>query len=310
MSEIDPSHIAAVVVTYQPDLTQLEESLTAMAPQVNPVVVVDNGSDDLAGLESLCGRYPRVRLVPLGENLGIATALNRGVSEVTATHDDVSWIFTFDQDSKIADRAVAEVSAAFAELEPPIRSRCGIVALKTGSDEEPGHVRTRMWSKAMSSVDLGRVGRFTRLRLAISSGNLVRREVFEFVSFREPFFIDQVDNAFCADIAREGWTILQTPRPLLSHHLGEKFAYKGGERTYENAQRLYYVSRNSVVLLVRGDIPPVLFLVQLVALMRSYAFRHGTMGAVRCGVIVSVGIFDALAGRMGRREYGFIQRHL
>jgi N-acetylglucosaminyl-diphospho-decaprenol L-rhamnosyltransferase len=61
---------------------QLENALRSLAAQTHPleVVVVDNGSSD-GSPELLRERFPEVRLVELGRNLGFGPALNRAVAE-------------------------------------------------------------------------------------------------------------------------------------------------------------------------------------------------------------------------------------
>lgn len=66
-------------------LAQLEECLETLGPLGTgaklSVVVVDNGSDDAASLES---RFPQVRFVPLPRNFGLTKALNIGMRAVEA----------------------------------------------------------------------------------------------------------------------------------------------------------------------------------------------------------------------------------
>src|SRR5215213_9300445 len=59
-------------------LTPLMESLRGQARQAE-IVVVDNGSSD-GSAELLRSRFPEVRLIELGENLGFGPALNRAVA--------------------------------------------------------------------------------------------------------------------------------------------------------------------------------------------------------------------------------------
>ena len=55
-------------------------TLMAQAYQPFEVLVVDNGSTDDT-VTSLARRYPSVRVVQLGQNLGFSHALNRGVRD-------------------------------------------------------------------------------------------------------------------------------------------------------------------------------------------------------------------------------------
>src|ERR1700761_1113736 len=70
---------SAVVVTYEPG-PELVDNLTMLWPQVDTLIVVDNGSSPprrevLGAAVSTLG----LELIENGSNLGIATALNYGV---------------------------------------------------------------------------------------------------------------------------------------------------------------------------------------------------------------------------------------
>src|SRR5450631_515102 len=71
--------VCAVLVTYQPD-SGFAARLSRVYPQVEAVIIVDNGSSD-ASLSMLRELPPRASLGVMfnDENLGIACALNIGV---------------------------------------------------------------------------------------------------------------------------------------------------------------------------------------------------------------------------------------
>lgn len=62
------------IVTYNPDLGRLCENVDAIAPQVEQLLVFDNGSKNYADIERALGDRARVIVSP--ENLGMAKALN------------------------------------------------------------------------------------------------------------------------------------------------------------------------------------------------------------------------------------------
>ena len=62
----------------------------------------------------------------------------------------------------------------------------------------------------------------------ISSGSLLALAVYEQIGpFRDEFFIDHVDTEYCLRARRQGFRILQTRRPSMSHTVGAPTRHKG-----------------------------------------------------------------------------------
>ena len=100
-------HLTALIITYHPDPSLLNRLLLALAPQVTQGRVIHNGS---------AVDFPASVVLPvgfscdyLGDNLGIATALNHGCAWAEAEGAD--YILTFDQDSEPAPDMVAVLLA-------------------------------------------------------------------------------------------------------------------------------------------------------------------------------------------------------
>ena len=108
--------VCAVVITYHPDTTQLEQLLQSVLPQVSAVVIVDNGSDEctLASLRSVCQQWATISLIELGDNLGIAAAQNRGI--VWARERCHSHVLLLDQDSTPAADMLQKLLQAWETL--------------------------------------------------------------------------------------------------------------------------------------------------------------------------------------------------
>ena len=105
-------HLTALIITYRPDPSLLNRLLLALAPQVTQGRVIHNGS---------AVDFPASVVLPvgfscdyLGDNLGIATALNHGCAWAEAEGAD--YILTFDQDSEPAPDMVAVLLAAYDDL--------------------------------------------------------------------------------------------------------------------------------------------------------------------------------------------------
>lgn len=87
--------IFAIIVTYNPDNSVLDEFVRKITHQVSKVIIVDNSEP------SQVNSYKDVDIVRLNDNVGIAEAQNIGLQK--AMDENCDFIFTFDQDSQISD---------------------------------------------------------------------------------------------------------------------------------------------------------------------------------------------------------------
>lgn len=98
--------IYACVVTYNPEEDRLEKNIASLKQQaaLKGVVIVDNGSANVQNVIKIATQY-NCNLVQLGENLGIAKALNVGVSK--AIDFGAEWVLTSDQDSVLPPNLIS-----------------------------------------------------------------------------------------------------------------------------------------------------------------------------------------------------------
>ena len=114
MTQSHSRRVVAVVVTYQPNLEGLEQLLDALIPQVESVVLVDNGSH--ADLETWNKeRHTHaVEALLLKENMGIAAAHNAGIQ--WARNRGAGFALLMDQDSIPAPDMVEKLVSVISEL--------------------------------------------------------------------------------------------------------------------------------------------------------------------------------------------------
>jgi hypothetical protein len=208
--------VAAVIVTYRPDLERFETVLGAAGPQVRSLVVVDNGSPDACEIARLVDAIPTARLVALEENHGIAAGFNAGIAAALSGSPEIEWVLTLDQDSVLDGAAVSTALDCLATLQHAISRRCGVIGLR----HRPVTADRGLWRLAERRLDLGDLGTFRRRLLLISSGNLVRSEVAESCRFDERLFIDQVDYDFCAEVRDAGFELFELKQVLMDHRIG------------------------------------------------------------------------------------------
>jgi len=101
--------IYAGIVLYNPDISLLKKNIEAIRNQVAKVALVDNGSDNIAEVQSLINKYENACLISNDDNLGIAKALNQIMER--AKEENAQWVLTLDQDSICPDGMVKKYQA-------------------------------------------------------------------------------------------------------------------------------------------------------------------------------------------------------
>lgn len=237
-------HIIGVVVWYHPAQKEVE-ALELYRNDLPQVVVIDNSETNNY---TLCAQMPNVRYLSLGENKGIAAALNAGCKE--AQKMGAEWVLTMDQDSRWDKHSVPQYIAEAEQYEA-----FDHVAIFAPFHDCDGHPETHK-----------RPGRFQQLRIIMCSGNLLRLKAWQEVGgFREDFFIDSVDDEICCHLRQKGWQIIRTNEILLTHHLGNgvqivKIIHH--PYTSHAAWRYFYIARN------------MRWMVQLYPEMRKYYKKY------------------------------------
>jgi rhamnosyltransferase len=295
-------HVCAVVVTYNPDLDRLMRVLDSLAPQTSSIVVVDNGSRNNAQLHLMALEREDIDVVDLAENLGIGAALNRGVTRALSGAPD--WILTMDQDTLVDEGAIDEILTSYEALPAKYREEVGVVAMRAHT-QPSGIWLTRYADRLLTGST---VGQFIERKGVITSGNLVRATVASRIKYSETLFIDQVDFDFCFAVRADGWRVIQQNRFSMDHILGERYHDIDKDHPYENAQRVYYIVRNSTVFVLRRRLLVRFYFVQLVVFCGAFVSMNGVRSLPLCCRVLLRGVVDALTRRMGRREYPFLSR--
>jgi rhamnosyltransferase len=294
--------VRAVFVTWNPDLERFFEAVRSLAAQVDGVVIVDNGSQNHEALRARFATSDDVTVMGLPDNLGIGAALNVGVQ--LALLEDPAWIMTMDQDTLVGDGAVAGILRDYSALDERLKMKCGVLALRP--HPQPASIWLTRYAESL--LQLRERGEFTERRGVITSGNLVRADLARQIRFNEALFIDQVDFDFCYSLRRLGHIVLQQKAITMDHVLGEHYRDVGRVHPYENAQRLYYIVRNSSYLVLRRRLLVRYYVVQVVVFCGAFVSVNGVNSLPLCVAVVVRGILDAALGRMGRREYPILKR--
>jgi rhamnosyltransferase len=286
------NHVAAIVVTFHPD-PDILANLSALRPQVQHLIVVDNAStpEELATLRSAASSL-QFELLENAANLGVATALNLGIRH--AFHLGAAWILLFDQDSRVTPGFTATMLQAFEA--GPWHERLGLL-VPSYADMRHGNILAPQWLNQADGT----------LAVTMTSGSLFRTQTLQQHGlFLDGLFIDAVDHEHCLRLRRAGLVLAECPAAVLLHspaaprqfRLGGKLLF---EATHYSPVRRYYQQRNRVLMarLYLRHFPGYclqLALTSLKDLVKIVFFEPGKLPKLK---FFAMGVRDGLLGRDG-----------
>ena len=256
MKQSDTYSVAAVVVTFQPDLEVLGLLIDALVAQVESIIVVDNGSHEDLDAWHNQRQTPAVKLLLLGENKGIAAAHNVGI--LWAQNKGADFALLMDQDSIPAPDMVEKLLSAFLA----VKNNCGAqpiaagpICMDTRSNKKSFFVTEQYgfpW-RWRDDTPLEDENFSIEVSALISSGSLIDLKAFQAVGgMRSNYFIDHVDTEWCFRARAKGYVLLGVPKALMKHTLGDKIAniwfFGWRHVAYHSPLRDYYMFRNTLLM--------------------------------------------------------------
>jgi rhamnosyltransferase len=235
-------NICAIIVTYSPD-AHFGERLDRIHRQVGKTIIVDNTGDADPGASLQPINLADIEIIRNHENVGIAEALNQGISR--AKQLGYAWTITFDQDSWIHSDLVDALVGIYEQQARP--ELVGIIGCNY--EDEGTH------TLAIKSLSSG--PNFRETEAVVTSGSLLCVATFSKVGpFRSDFFIDFVDYEYCLRLLQLGYKIIISTAPLMVHALGTPTPFSldsgvGGMSlvlTNRSPLRRYYMTRNALLV--------------------------------------------------------------
>ena len=231
------SRLAIIVPTFHPPLA-LRERLRLLAPMVERILVVEDGSAPSTA-EVLGPSTPHnLDLIVLNQNRGIAVAINCGLSRLEST-GVVDAVLTLDHDSEIHPWQLEALYVAY--------------------------LQAKLSNPAIGCIGPGRMSgvayeRYPRGDLAVTaeimqSGSIFSMSALKSVGpFLEALFIDCVDTEMCLRLRRAGFVVYVVPSIDLTHTLGSgrSLSFLGRKVfvTDHSTTRRYLITRNRVGLIL------------------------------------------------------------
>lgn len=234
METIHPTQsFAAGIVTYNPDIERLRENISSIKDNacLRFVIIADNGSNNVTEIQSLVVLMDGILFLPLGENKGIAFALNTICQKALSLQID--WLMTLDQDSVSQAHIIDDMAAL-------CHQGIGIICPRI-EDRNMG----RRYTNRSEGTDY--------IERCVTSGSLVCLKAWEETKgFSEQLFIDGVDYDFCQKLRNAGYKILRNNAVFIIHEIGHgqtRQLFGKNFAVMNHAPiRLYYMIRNYLYL--------------------------------------------------------------
>lgn len=222
----------AGIVVYNPDIARLKQNIDAIYPQVDTLIIANNGVQSGVILEQLLMDYERIKIIGDGDNIGIAAALN--LIAQCAIGLGAEWLLTLDQDSVCNNSLIQEYERYTSERNVALLT-CRIkdrnFNLNQGNNNEKG---------------------LEYISNCITSGSYIRLSVLkEIGGFDEKMFIDSVDTDYCYRLTIQDYQIARVPYYGLLHEIGQntkELSLLGKKIVIFNHSpfRCYYIIRNQI----------------------------------------------------------------
>ncbi len=291
--------VSVIVVNYN-GMRFMEKCLSSLERQTYrpfETILVDNGSTD-GSPEYVMERFPAVRIISNGENLGFAKANNIGISAaggsmIATLNNDAAplsaWLEAL-VDAMMSDDTVGMCASKMLFMKnPEIINSTGICVSRSGAS----------WDRGMFEPDRGQYDTAEEVFGPCAGAALYRMSMLGQAGlFDDSFFayMEDVDLAFRCRL--KGWKCLYVPDAVAYH-------YHGGTAGYMSDFSVYYGNRNIVWNFVK-NYPPALLLLSLpwaigrnLAVLPYYAVKGHGLSALRSKVDALKGLPAALLKRSG-----------
>ena len=243
--EKDNALTFCVLVTYNPDSSQLKNTLSSLLSQVDRIVIVKNSAERL-DFDDVVGR--KIHLIHLERNMGIAYAQNRGIEYALACGAD--FVLFSDQDTVYPADFTAKSLACWGRHED--ERVAAVVPLFYNENKHQLAAVSVTKTKAVAPDTSGDM----LLAHAISSGTVAAASALREVGMmNERLFIDWVDAEWCWRAAKAGFGIICDTANVIHHSMGDHFKTVLGRKIVVYSDfRNYFFLRNGFYLLFHSHL--------------------------------------------------------
>lgn len=292
-----------IIVLYNPKLSILSQLYDSIINQCNNFLLVDNSPSENTRMKNQHWieklNNPNCYYLPMSDNLGIATAQNRGIEFAKTLNAD--FVLLLDQDSVLPNNMVSDLLGAYQKLSKNHQVAC---VAPSFLDRKNNQISPVIQYRGLSRKRIMPKVSDDELEVAhiIASGMLIPVEVFDVVGLKQDnLFIDYVDIEWCLRAGCLGYKTFVVPKVVMQHDIGDDMVQVGNRSIMLHSDfRNYFAIRNAVFLMLYRKLPlpfkiwemfklPVCLVVYALASKKSLQSFKIMLIAIKDGVIKNMG---------------------
>ncbi len=261
------------------------------------VIIVDNGSTD-SSVDFIENNFPLFKVIRLPQNLGFATAVNKGIKKAQG-----EYIFLLNNDTELHSRCIDYlVEAAENHLDTGFVSAKMLNFYKRNIIDNAGDdidVVGHLITKGVGEKDSIKFNKPGYIFLTSGGGSLFKREVFKRVGFfDEDFFFYMEDADFCLRAQLQGFKGWFEPKAKIYHMRMATSSL--------NLPLMEYLTFRNLMMTVLKNYPPRLvltnlnwlkFLFVILNTIRYLTFKGQAMAAFRAPIYILINLSRILKKR-------------
>lgn len=291
--------IAAIIITFNPDLAALNTLIGIIKNQVNSTIIIDNSCPSKLDMD-----FPEnVEVITLNENRGIATAQNIGIKK--AVEKEMHNVILFDQDTIPSTTLVFDLLQAREKAEKNNIKVAAIGPAHYDADKKSHCVSVKTERNKLFILTPDFDKEYTVCDFVISSGCLIKSDVLKRVGLMEDeLFIDCVDIEWGFRAKSFGMNCLIANAAHTYHKIGDKpLVVLKRALTTHSPVRHYYFYRNFYLLMKRKYVPSVWKRhVFIKSSLQAFIFSLLLYPRVEHLKMIIKGIYHGIVGRTGKHE--------
>lgn len=295
-------HITAVIVTFNPDIKILSSQYYSIVNQVDDVIYIDNGSENINSIELLLSDIAKNSsycLIKNGSNLGLGFAHNQGIKYAIANGG--RFILILDHDSVVKDNFVLALYNSFVDLRIKGINIGAVGPIYINESTNETYPITRYWGPFIKRLHPSNEP--VEASVLISSGTLVSSEnLLDIGLMNEELFVDYIDIEWSYRARSKGYKLFAVPVAVMNHTIGDnRYNFLGRMISIHSPLRRYYLSRNSVFMLRCSYISFGYKLRELVLnFVRVFVYAMISKNKLKYFRYSFVGLLDGIRGKFGQ----------
>ena len=236
--------IIVLLVTYNPKIEILKETIMSLLPQVAKIIIIKNSQEELNLINN-----EKIVIIQLEKNLGIAAAQNIGIERAKIL--GAEYILLSDQDTIYSASYIKDVLSIYNNY----KLKYKIASIVPLFYNENKNEYSRIMIKKYKAIIPQKNTTFF-LEHAISSGSFIPISAIKDIGLmNERLFIDFVDNEWYWRARKIGYKIICDTRIIVKHSMGDahKKILKHKFVSYSK-KRYYFFFRNGFYLLIHSHL--------------------------------------------------------